>query len=142
MTSSTSSSDQRINKTDPDDRVRYHARRVMALKTILFGGGALLIGLLLVNGLVSYLRYQLPNPFSVQRIQTAAAALPAALSLPADDKRAVVYVLGSSLIEFGFSPDVFDKRSEEHTSELQSRENLVCRLLLEKKKQIINPHTQ
>src|SRR5690606_40035448 len=28
-------------------------------------------------------------------------------------------------------------RSEEHTSELQSRENLVCRLLLEKKK-----HTQ
>src|SRR5690606_39833342 len=29
-------------------------------------------------------------------------------------------------------PTVF--RSEEHTSELQSRENLVCRLLLEKKK--------
>src|SRR6266511_2919455 len=28
------------------------------------------------------------------------------------------------------------KRSEEHTSELQSRENLVCRLLLEKKKTI------
>src|SRR5690606_7769379 len=27
-----------------------------------------------------------------------------------------------------------DIRSEEHTSELQSRENLVCRLLLEKKK--------
>src|SRR5690606_41549427 len=27
-------------------------------------------------------------------------------------------------------------RSEEHTSELQSRENLVCRLLLEKKKYI------
>src|SRR5436309_6007759 len=29
-----------------------------------------------------------------------------------------------------------DGRSEEHTSELQSRENLVCRLLLEKKKRI------
>src|SRR5690606_41338197 len=28
------------------------------------------------------------------------------------------------------------RRSEEHTSELQSRENLVCRLLLEKKKDI------
>src|SRR5436305_10219022 len=27
-----------------------------------------------------------------------------------------------------------DKRSEEHTSELQSRPHLVCRLLLEKKK--------
>src|SRR3712207_7118161 len=28
-----------------------------------------------------------------------------------------------------------DRRSEEHTSELQSRQYLVCRLLLEKKKQ-------
>src|SRR5690606_42015649 len=28
----------------------------------------------------------------------------------------------------------YSGRSEEHTSELQSRENLVCRLLLEKKK--------
>src|SRR5436309_8827257 len=32
-------------------------------------------------------------------------------------------------------PGAGDPRSEEHTSELQSRENLVCRLLLEKKKQ-------
>src|SRR5690606_40297910 len=38
------------------------------------------------------------------------------------------------------------ERSEEHTSELQSRENLVCRLLLEKKKKdgkgggIVAPH--
>src|SRR3712207_7686140 len=30
-----------------------------------------------------------------------------------------------------------DLRSEEHTSELQSRQYLVCRLLLEKKKKII-----
>src|SRR5207302_11185186 len=30
--------------------------------------------------------------------------------------------------------ECFAVRSEEHTSELQSRENLVCRLLLEKKK--------
>src|SRR3712207_7007271 len=30
-------------------------------------------------------------------------------------------------------------RSEEHTSELQSRQYLVCRLLLEKKKNIIPP---
>src|SRR5262249_61872310 len=30
-----------------------------------------------------------------------------------------------------------NKRSEEHTSELQSLTNLVCRLLLEKKKKII-----
>src|SRR3712207_7462710 len=34
------------------------------------------------------------------------------------------------------SLDVADERSEEHTSELQSRQYLVCRLLLEKKKKI------
>src|SRR5690606_11102507 len=39
--------------------------------------------------------------------------------------------LGLTLFERTFDPDF---RSEEHTSELQSRENLVCRLLLEKKK--------
>src|SRR3712207_8649491 len=34
---------------------------------------------------------------------------------------------------------VDDDRSEEHTSELQSRQSLVCRLLLEKKTEIITP---
>src|SRR3712207_7170136 len=33
-----------------------------------------------------------------------------------------------------------DRRSEEHTSELQSRQYLVCRLLLEKKKEHIRLH--
>src|SRR5690606_9626554 len=33
-----------------------------------------------------------------------------------------------------YVPQLIAGRSEEHTSELQSRENLVCRLLLEKKK--------
>src|SRR5204863_3672830 len=33
-------------------------------------------------------------------------------------------------------------RSEEHTSELQSRRDLVCRLLLEKKKAITGDHKQ
>src|SRR5690606_40887783 len=37
------------------------------------------------------------------------------------------------LNDWDFTDDA--ERSEEHTSELQSRENLVCRLLLEKKKQ-------
>src|SRR2546430_13452548 len=38
----------------------------------------------------------------------------------------------------GVAAPVFGKheRSEEHTSELQSQSNLVCRLLLEKKKKI------
>src|SRR5690349_23478232 len=33
-------------------------------------------------------------------------------------------------------PGGFGTRSEEHTSELQSRRDLVCRLLLEKKKEV------
>src|SRR2546422_8254225 len=35
-------------------------------------------------------------------------------------------------------PEPADQRSEEHTSELQSRLHLVCRLLLEKKKKHLN----
>src|SRR5690606_41485375 len=44
---------------------------------------------------------------------------------------------GRRIMRFRFcecAPDCAIDRSEEHTSELQSRENLVCRLLLEKKK--------
>src|SRR5438046_7898295 len=37
---------------------------------------------------------------------------------------------------------VLRRRSEEHTSELQSLTNLVCRLLLEKKKKEIYTHVQ
>src|SRR2546430_9058614 len=40
-----------------------------------------------------------------------------------------------------FSPRICHPRSEEHTSELQSQSNLVCRLLLEKKKTIRNTTT-
>src|SRR5690349_23912310 len=36
--------------------------------------------------------------------------------------------------QLGADPGGFAARSEEHTSELQSRRDLVCRLLLEKKK--------
>src|SRR2546430_12791626 len=43
----------------------------------------------------------------------------------------------SMLFETGHPWITFkDPRSEEHTSELQSQSNLVCRLLLEKKKKI------
>src|SRR2546429_5213396 len=41
--------------------------------------------------------------------------------------------------ELGPRGHVNDIRSEEHTSELQSRLHLVCRLLLEKKKNIEQP---
>src|SRR5690606_42016218 len=42
--------------------------------------------------------------------------------------------LEARIISVGKTFEKDPKRSEEHTSELQSRENLVCRLLLEKKK--------
>src|SRR3712207_8052550 len=40
-----------------------------------------------------------------------------------------------------FLPRHFQNRSEEHTSELQSRQYLVCRLLLEKKKNTSSQYT-
>src|SRR2546430_13440890 len=55
----------------------------------------------------------------------------------ARDRHRAVTVEAGDLILPGM--DVVTKknwRSEEHTSELQSQSNLVCRLLLEKKKQI------
>ena len=42
------------------------------------------------------------------------------------------------VVNGGMLEEVEQFRSEEHTSELQSRQYLVCRLLLEKKK----PHTE
>src|SRR3712207_4396323 len=42
---------------------------------------------------------------------------------------------GSYAVEFG-EHRFEEPRSEEHTSELQSRQYLVCRLLLEKKKEV------
>ena len=40
-------------------------------------------------------------------------------------------------LDFSSGDSKLKHRSEEHTSELQSRENLVCRLLLEKKKNLV-----
>src|SRR3712207_8006959 len=40
-------------------------------------------------------------------------------------------------VEVGAASVALHDRSEEHTSELQSRQYLVCRLLLEKKKQYL-----
>src|SRR5690349_23927502 len=45
----------------------------------------------------------------------------------------VLYDSQRDTIRFAYFADVADPRSEEHTSELQSRRDLVCRLLLEKK---------
>src|SRR5690606_39542087 len=43
--------------------------------------------------------------------------------------------MGNRPCSSGIRSEGLETRSEEHTSELQSRENLVCRLLLEQKKQ-------
>src|SRR5690554_7447351 len=45
------------------------------------------------------------------------------------------------LITEGEESEVWEARSEEHTSELQSRPHLVCRLLLEKKNKQIQANT-
>src|SRR5690606_8927678 len=52
----------------------------------------------------------------------------------------VMLVLATMQFSFGRDTACALLRSEEHTSELQSRENLVCRLLHEKKKLLNNKH--
>src|SRR5688572_31755595 len=61
------------------------------------------------------------------------AADPESHQVPADHDRGLLHGLGDAAIDHrdGFRDPL---RSEEHTSELQSQSNLVCRLLLEKKK--------
>src|SRR5262249_58794052 len=69
--------------------------------------------------------------------RTSSPASPSARSTPS----------GASARPIPPSPDAASRsrrgssRSEEHTSELQSLTNLVCRLLLEKKKQTHESHT-
>src|SRR5699024_12434992 len=50
--------------------------------------------------------------------------------------KAIIYIRSLEWCIYGCLCLRSDTRSEEHTSELQSRFDLVCRLLLEKKKQI------
>src|SRR2546430_12408561 len=52
---------------------------------------------------------------------------------PGSDLRSHAVTRAVSSAQRGLT-SVFGMRSEEHTSELQSQSNLVCRLLLEKKK--------
>src|SRR5205809_1288971 len=67
-------------------------------------------------------RVQFRGLAPIRRIQVGDNAIRNQPRVPLDD------VLQGGL------PDVVEWRSEEHTSELQSRLHLVCRLLLEKKK--------
>src|SRR5438034_8148229 len=57
----------------------------------------------------------------------------------AHPERSSVHGAKNLNIADGIEPEALrNSRSEEHTSELQSHSDLVCRLLLEKKKQIRN----
>src|SRR2546430_7074204 len=54
----------------------------------------------------------------------------------AHERGATLIVADPRQTELAARADIHLQRSEEHTSELQSQSNLVCRLLLEKKKKI------
>src|SRR5437773_5469334 len=71
---------------------------------------------------------------AVSDFDSLMAAVPAAITTAAAPEAAAVETASgftSAGLTVGTAPD----RSEEHTSELQSHHDLVCRLLLEKKKQ-------
>src|SRR2546422_4610469 len=67
------------------------------------------------------------NDWLTVNLRLASAAAAHASTIP---KHAVVCADEGHLLD----PAFLKRRSEEHTSELQSRLHLVCRLLLEKKK--------
>src|SRR2546427_8258941 len=69
-----------------------------------------------------------PRPMSSEAIERAARADRDAQPLTADDLKRMKRTPQAKIIRRAL------ERSEEHTSELQSQSNLVCRLLLEKKK--------
>src|SRR5688572_31049218 len=54
-----------------------------------------------------------------------------------EDSKLVVFLNETESMGIKVLPPDVQSRSEEHTSELQSQSNLVCRLLLEKKKKKI-----
>src|SRR5687768_17897735 len=95
-----------------------------------------------------------PPPRSTLFPYTTLFRSPVALDNDPGDRRLLVGVDGPDLRLLGVvghlgdqvellrdaEPD--DVRSEEHTSELQSRLHLVCRLLLEKKKKLKDTSTQ
>src|SRR5256886_10305444 len=82
----------------------------------------------------------------IQRIQQILSSLPTGIRQPfvlrfdlSNIPVCLVTASGGGLDEkqlYDLAYNTIEPRSEEHTSELQSQSNLVCRLLLEKKKKI------
>src|SRR5205814_8742124 len=87
--------------------------------------------------------FQIPPPPALSPLSLHDALPISAVALGAATKQYVDNGLAAKQAALGFTPvniagDTMTgvKRSEEHTSELQSLRHLVCRLLLEKKKKI------
>src|SRR5690606_39499272 len=89
------------------------------------------IYLAMFSAIVIYFLFfnNLPFGIAVQRL-VAPAQNSTLLAIP------FFILLGTLLSHTGVAERIL--RSEEHTSELQSREHLVCRLLLEKEKHILH----
>src|SRR5690606_41274671 len=84
------------------------------------------------------------HSFPTRRSSDLGAERPAPFTAAGADKLVVLAgvvqhqdVVDHDLQPVGLGIDHDGDRSEEHTSELQSRENLVCRLLLEKKNNML-----
>src|SRR6266511_6184650 len=82
---------------------------------------------MLLASQISYFFFNVPATTEIYTLSLH-AALPILLLRDAVERRQDHVGREGELLELEI------ERSEEHTSELQSRENLVCRLLLEKKK--------
>src|SRR2546427_7380403 len=76
-----------------------------------------------------------PGGCSRVRASRSVAAVTSAPAAWAAAHTPAYSAIAPSVVGYCTSAPITPGRSEEHTSELQSQSNLVCRLLLEKKKQ-------
>src|SRR5256886_6137512 len=105
----------------------------------------------IATGVISYKELNVPDPIAVAADHAGLGWMSSLIKLGAIaglSSVILVMLLGQSRVFYSMSrdgllPQFVNKvhprfqtpyRSEEHTSELQSQSNLVCRLLLEKKK--------
>src|SRR5690554_7753438 len=75
-----------------------------------------------------------PTPMAIRPILVIPDARLRAVTDPIAEIDDEIKALASDMLETMYDAPGIGLRSEEHTSELQSRPHLVCRLLLEKKK--------
>src|SRR3712207_7345028 len=93
-----------------------------------------------IEQMIDKLDDYLPEKRKIHSIRVAESAVRLAKILGCDEKKARIAGIlhdTAKYVKYEDVPNYCEKysiRSEEHTSELQSRQYLVCRLLLEKKK--------